>query len=121
VGKQRIDLLSFQFYSSGGSFVVEVASCGPEGTRWSGPDKVKAYDVDGECLRLGADPSGTQDHWFHFGLRSYEQGHDKVGPQSYCDAVAQSVRGLIGSEAEPYWESGLDPFQWAQKSRGQSV
>lgn len=117
VRKQRIDLLSFQFYSSGGSFVVEVSSCGPEGTRWSGPEKAKANEVDGKRLRLGADPSGALDHWFQFGLRNYEQGHEKVGPQSHYDAVAQSVRGSICSEAEPYWQSGLDPFAWRNHLR----
>src|SRR5262245_51361703 len=71
----RIDLLTFQFYSSGGSFVVEIAQCGPTGvSRWTHvpPNKVTAWDVTNR-LRLGTDrAAGKSDHWFVFGKPNFE-------------------------------------------------
>lgn len=50
VTSDRVDLLSVQFFSSGGSFVVEVAVCPHEGftTHWGKhiePKKVRAIDL----------------------------------------------------------------------------
>jgi hypothetical protein len=55
-----IDLLTFQFYSSGGSFVIEIAQCPAEGFRNASgvltpPDKVQVKHV-WPRLRLGAKP-----------------------------------------------------------------
>src|SRR2546426_5791011 len=55
----RIDLISFQFHSAGGSFVAEVAACPPDGfTTSSGrhiePSKVRAQDIPRPRPRLGS-------------------------------------------------------------------
>ncbi len=100
-GETRIDLISFQFLSSGGSFVAEVARCGPEGTRFSGPDDAKVSEV-AVRLRLGAADSKS-DHWFTFGARNYEPGHDVVKPQSHYDAISCEVAELIASQAEAWF------------------
>jgi hypothetical protein len=105
----RIDLLTFQFYSSGGSFVVEVAQCGPTGVAHSwkdvGPEKVTAWDVD-KRLRLGSNPdAGREDHWFVYGKPNYESGHDEVKPSAHYRWVANEVLLLLDSQAERYWSA----------------
>jgi hypothetical protein len=50
VREKQIDLLTFQFNRYGGSFVVEVAFCAPDGfmTHWGEhipPNKVRAHDI----------------------------------------------------------------------------
>jgi hypothetical protein len=68
----QIDLLTFQFSSWGGSFVVEVAYCEPAGfTNYSGvhtpPDKVRVRHIHPtQRLRLGSHPPDKVDHWFRF-------------------------------------------------------
>jgi hypothetical protein len=103
----RIDLLTFQFYSAGGSFVVEVAKCGPEGpTRPSGviaPARATAWDVL-HRLRLGSDPGqGRADHWFEFGRPSYEPAGDLVEAPEHYLRIARHVEELIRTQAETYW------------------
>src|SRR5215471_550489 len=64
----RIDLLTFQFNRYGGSFVVEVAFCLPDGitTAWGkhiSPQKAQAHDVHPKHrLRLGSHPP-QNDYW----------------------------------------------------------
>jgi hypothetical protein len=103
----RIDLLTFQFYSSGGSFVVEVAQCGPNGVSHSWKDvpsnKVTAWDV-GTRLRLGSDrAAGIADHWFAYGKANFEVGHDRVEDASHYRRIAMEVGALLDSQAEPFW------------------
>ena len=93
----RISLLSVQHFSSGGSFVVEVAVCSPVGlvTSWGkeiGPAKVTATDISAPRPLLGAaDFPGRADHWFVYGPRNYEdQGH-RVQSQSHYSAIADQV------------------------------
>lgn len=105
----RIDLLTFQFYSSGGSFVVEISQCGPEGVSHSWkdvpPGKVTAWDM-GRRLRLGSDPAaGNSDHWFVYGKPNYEVGHEHVENSSHYHRVASEVRRLVQLQAEPFWTS----------------
>jgi len=105
----RIDLLTFQFHSSGGSFVVEVAQCGPDGVSHSwkdvAPNKVTAWDVTGR-LRLGSDPAdGIADHWFVYGKPSFEVGHEEVKPAEHYRRIAEEVVALLDSQAEPYWKA----------------
>ena len=101
--ENRIDLLTFQFYSSGGSFVAEIGTRGPEGTRFSSPSKSKVSEVASRCrFRLGAGDPGT-DHWFKFGLPNYESGHDVARSQSYYDAIAEEVAMLITTQGESWW------------------
>lgn len=64
-----IHLLSFQFHKYGGSFIVEVASCGIESITTASEEKmpsktVKAHDVQPSLrLRLGS-TAKKPDHWF---------------------------------------------------------
>ena len=103
----RIDLLTFQFYSSGGSFVVEVAQCGPDGVSHSWkvvpPSKVTAWDVV-QRLRLGSDrAAGRADYWFVYGKPNFEAGHERVEGASHYRRIAFEVRALLDSQAEPFW------------------
>ena len=95
-----IHLLTFQFDKWGGGFVVEVASCSPEGVtmHWGDqipPAKVTAQPVT-RRLRLGS--SGEQtDHWFRY---------DRQGLLSFGDPFEKAARELLpylDSQAESYW------------------
>ena len=93
----QIDLLTFQFSRYGGSFVVEVARCEPDGftTLWGKhipPKKVRAHDINNR-LRLGSNPPEHQDHWFYF---------EPARPGIYTDAALQLLP-LLHSQAEQYW------------------
>jgi hypothetical protein len=106
--EDRIDLLSFQFYSSGGKFVVEIAVSGPQGFRhaWGkvrGPSEVTAQDISSPLERPRLGSGGRGDHWFTFGGQVYEPGHDLARPPRHYEDVARQVLSLIDSEAEPFW------------------
>lgn len=103
----QIRLLTFQYFSSGGSFVVELAACGIDGVTHSWgkhvpPNNVTAHDV-GFRHRLGGSRGG--DHWFVFGKRNYEDGHDRVEAKEHYDAVASDVLERFNAEAETYWRA----------------
>ena len=108
---QRISLISFQHFSSGGSFVAEVATCSPTGytTSWGKeipPTKVTAVDINEPRPRLGS-PQFPEfgDHWFVYGARSYEPGGQTVERQEHYESVAAEVCRLLDDEAEPFWQS----------------
>ena len=107
----RIDLISFQFHSAGGSFVVNVASCDPAGHTFSWgehvpPAAVTAIDIYPPTrTRVGSDTFPRGDHWFAFGPRSYEGGTDRVRPEAHYDAIAAQAIGFVRTQAEPYWDS----------------
>lgn len=103
--EEQICLITFQYFSSGGSFVVEVAECPPEGiiTSWGKhipPQKVTAHNINSPRPRIGG-------QWFVFGPRNYEPGHDRVLPEQHYDAIAAQVMRLIEEEAEPFWREQL--------------
>ena len=106
VTKDSIDLLTFQFYSSGGSFVIEIAQCPAEGFRNASgvltpPDKVQVKHV-WPRLRLGAKPEqGINDHWFKFGAPNYEAQQEY--PIEHYKKVAESAVSYLGSQAEKWW------------------
>lgn len=109
--RERISLLSVQHYSSGGSFVVEVAACPPSGhtTAWGltiAPSKVKANDINDPRPRLGSQnfPRGG-DYWFVYGPRLYDPDAGTVQSRSHYEAVAQAVVELLDSQAEPFWQT----------------
>jgi len=101
IQERQIDLLTFQFNRNGGSFVVEIASCGVEGftTAWREkipPSKVSAHDLHpNNRVRLGSRTAGKTDFWF-----SYEP----FQPDIY-QAVAAKLLSLIRSEAEEFWKA----------------
>ncbi|WP_442913867.1 DUF4304 domain-containing protein [Kribbella sp. NBC_00382] len=108
----QICLVSFQFFSSGGSFVVEVAECGPDGftSAWGKhkpPQKVTAQDILAPRPRLGSADFPEGDHWFVFGPRNYEPGADQLQPQATYEAVAAEVLRFVESQAEPFWRQQL--------------
>jgi hypothetical protein len=96
----RIHLLTFQFDKWGGGFVVEVASCSPEGVtmHWGEqipPAKATAHDVT-RRLRLGS--SGEQaDHWFRYD----RQGLSYLGDP--YERAAREVLPHLDNQAERYW------------------
>lgn len=106
---RRIDLISVQYFSSGGSFVVEVAACGPDGytTSWGkhiDATKVRAQDIPTPRPRLGSENFPEfGDHWFVFGPRNYEAGSEKVYPPQHYDDIAADVIRLVAEQAEPFW------------------
>jgi hypothetical protein len=88
----RVDLLTFQFYSSGGQFVVEVGSFPSTGYMHYGklipPEKVRMPHLLSR-LRLGAKDEGS-DHWFGFEAGNFEE-------------VAGSVVPYIRGQAVEWW------------------
>jgi uncharacterized protein DUF4304 len=100
IRESRIDLLTFQLNRHGGSFVVEVATCAPEGftTHWGEhipPQRVQAHDVHPEQrLRLGSHPPEQTDHWFHY---------EPETSGSYTNTALQ-VLPLLRTEAEEFWQ-----------------
>jgi hypothetical protein len=103
----QIELLTFQFYSSGGSFVVELAACHVDGFTHSWgkhvpSNKVTAHDI-GRRHRLGSANGG--DYWFVFGKPSYEMGSDKVERPEHYKAVAASVLFHFQKEADAFWRT----------------
>ena len=107
--ENQLDLLSFQYYSAGGSFVVEIAKAPPEGitTSWGKfipPDKANVTWVN-ERLRLGSEPEkGVNDYWFEFGRLSYEP-EKKPASYEHLLNVAQEVAELLDRQAEPWWRT----------------
>ena len=105
----RIDLISFQFHSAGGSFVVEVAKCDPAGltTSWGKhipPAKVTAHDVNPrERPRIGSATFPVGDHWYVFAPRSYEPGADTLHRPEHYEAVANEAVADIHRHGEPFW------------------
>jgi hypothetical protein len=91
-GEDRIALLTFQFASAGGSFVVEVGKFPAKGLQMAN-EFIPAAEVKMRHLlrrlRLGA-KGESGDHWF-----DYEAGdHERV---------ALSVVPLIRGQATRYW------------------
>lgn len=106
-----IRLISFQYFSSGGSFVAEVAACPARGitTSWGKEipaAKVTAQDVSSPRPRLGSDDfPASGDHWFVFGLPSYEEGAGALMAPDHYESVAAHVLKLVDEQAEPFWRS----------------
>jgi len=100
----RIDLISVQFHSAGGSFVVEVAACGPTGytTSWGraiGPSLVRARDIPTPRPRLGSPTFPKGDHWFVYGPRAHQTGASSVLPVQHYQEIAIHVVHLIDTQA----------------------
>lgn len=109
ISSERLDVISFQHHSAGGSFVVEVASCDAGGltTYWGKfiePTKVKATDVHpSRRPRLGSPTFPVGDHWFDYGPRSYEPNEGPPDLGAHCASIAAEVARLIDEQAEPFW------------------
>jgi hypothetical protein len=94
-----IHLLTFQFNKYGGSFVVEVASCGTEGrTAYWGkqipPKDMRAHDVHPNLrVRLGS-TAKKPDHWFKFDSRFAWNPYKRA---------AKAVLPFLNTQAEKWW------------------
>jgi hypothetical protein len=81
-GDKQIDLLTFQFASGGGRFVVEVGKFPADGYELAGahlsPEKVKMRHLL-RRLRLGA-KGVNDDHWFDFEDGDYARAAEAVVP-----------------------------------------
>ena len=95
---QRVDILTVQFNRHGGSFVLEIAQCDPNGvtTYWVkhiAPTKVRSWDIIyTKRHRLGAIFGQRPGRWFRF---------DDGTPLQEIAATAASYL----DEAEAWWES----------------
>ena len=103
----RVDYLTVQFYSSGGSFVVEIASAGPDGKpRNYGKDlPVARLNVGyfSNRLRLGSNrAAGKADHWYVFGPRSYDDP-EPLRPIDHYLAIAREVTADLERQGEPWF------------------
>ena len=100
IREAQVDLLTFQFNRYGGSFVVEVAFCAPDGftTHWGKhipAKKVRAHDIHPkQRLRLGSNPPQKADHWF-----CYESDRTDI----YTD-TAFELLPLLRADAEQFWQ-----------------
>jgi hypothetical protein len=107
--QDRIDLLSVQFFSGGGSFVVEIASCEPTGLHVGHqhvvPAKITAQHIGHPRPRLGSPTFPHHgDHWFRFAPGHMPApDYDREMPESHYTAVAQHVVELVGTQAEWFW------------------
>ena len=103
----RVDYLSVQFYSSGGSFVVEIASAGPDGPpRDYGEDlPVAKLNVGyfSNRLRLGSNrAAGRADHWYEFGPRSYDDP-EPLRPMEHYLSIARKLTADFERQGEPWF------------------
>ena len=94
IGPNGIHLLTVQFDKWGGGFVIEIATCGPEGltTSWGEhipPNKVRAWDTNPRH-RLGAPSPGQDGVWFR-----YDDG-------TPVEKVARRVLAYL-PEADAWW------------------
>ena len=102
----RIDVLGVQFNRYGGSFVIEIGSCGMSGVTHPGGDhipaeKVRHYDIPtNRRLRLGSNQSSTfrRDHWFYFRRGFIFKNFD-------YDTPAKEVLALLDNQAEAFWNA----------------
>jgi hypothetical protein len=106
---ERVDYLMLQFYSAGGSFVVEVGRTGPDGFT-DGPwkdlpvDKINVGHIFNDRRRLT--PRDAHGGWrgsdrFEFGPRSYDSALP-VKPQEFYDAIADQAIAVFDAVGEPW-------------------
>ena len=99
----HIDLLTFQFSFSGGSFLVEISYVTP--SRNNIPTSLRAYPVaklrvghTGNRLRLYVGDN-RNDHWFTYGPPG-------ILPAALSPSdISKQVALLVVAQAEPWWES----------------
>ena len=106
-----LQLLSFQFFSSGGSFVVEISYCYENGftTSWNKfiPANKMRVSYVSPRLRLGSQPDrGINDHWYEFGPRSYEDSRE-IQPMNYYKDIVLKVLNDFHKQALDWWNNNL--------------
>jgi hypothetical protein len=79
-GKDKIDLITFQFDKWGGGFLIEISQCPPDGiSTYFGehipPNKVTAWDMNpDERQRMQPGPGNSPSDWFRYD----KPGQDKT-------------------------------------------
>jgi hypothetical protein len=113
---ERVDYLMVQFYSVGGSFVVEIGRTGPQGFT-DGPwkelpvDKINVGHIYNDRRRLtprDAHGGWRGGDWFKFGPRSYDRPQP-VKPQEFYDAIADQALAIFIATGEP-WLARPEPL-----------
>jgi hypothetical protein len=106
---ERVDYLTVQFSSAGGSFVVELGRTGPDGFT-EGPwaalpvEKITAAHLMSDRRRLTPRDLHGGWHgpeWFAFGPRSYDDP-EPPKPQQHYDAVADQALKAFVEVGEPW-------------------
>jgi hypothetical protein len=105
----RVDYLTVQFNTSGGSFVVEAATSSGDGKPQGYGSELPVEKLNThyfrERFRLGSDPgNGVTDHWFQFGPRM----HDPVAAthnEDYYARIAQEVLSAFENGGEKWLHS----------------
>jgi hypothetical protein len=99
-----VSLVSFQFFSAGGSFCVNLGYADPQRKNvYFQPDtEVQKLRVNQtrETVRLGAVDGG--DCWFSFGETSYGEFRGQPRPVGDLAAICNE---LLASDAETWWRS----------------
>ena len=102
----RINLLTFQFDSSGGGFVIEITNCQPNGftTSWGTkiePNKLTAHDLfNRKRIQSNMDTtSSLTDDWFRY---------DKKYLFGFGDIYKKVCKDVLSKLdiAEDYWKNG---------------
>ena len=105
----RVDYLMVQFYSAGGSFVLEIGRTGPDGFT-EGPwqdlpiSEIHVSHIFGDRRRLvprDAHGGWRGGNWFEFGPRSYDPP-ESVRPQEFYDAIADQALAIFNTTGEPW-------------------
>lgn len=111
VTAHRVDYLSVQFNSAGGSLVVEIAAAGPDGKPTGHGEHLPIEKLNvtyfAKRLRLGSDPgNGVVDHWFEFGPKSYEPS---VTPPEYEEFVriANAITACFEQQADEWLRTAV--------------
>lgn len=102
----RVDYLSVQFRSAGGSFVVEIATASRDGKRSGFGAHLPLEKLNVQYfvhrLRLGGDLDGTADHWYVFGPRSYEAPAPMGSFHRYLE-IARQVAADFERQADTWY------------------
>jgi uncharacterized protein DUF4304 len=98
-----VALVNFQFYSSGGSFCVNLSYADPKRTNVSFRPETATRELRVSQTRERCRLGGAQgDRWFSFGATS--AGEFRGQPVDPSELV-RVINGLLASEAESWWQS----------------
>lgn len=108
----RADYLAVQFSSSGGRFVLEIGSTGPDGVD-DGPWKDLPVEEIGpmHCVnrrRLHPRGEGLDDNWWVFGPGSTTE-RQPPRPREHYDAIADDALATFLAEGEAWFERPIEP------------
>jgi len=98
-----VALVNFQFYSSSGSFCVNLSYADPERSNISFRPETPARDLTVSHARERKRLGGAQgDKWYSFGPTSYGEFR---GEPVQIEALVKTINSLLQSEAEVWWQS----------------